>query len=246
MPSILFVFTSCEKSLTGNPTGWYLPEAAHPYYTLVNHVNIDFASPAGGNPPLTHLASRFNDVTDPLFPFSPFPPPHDQAFEKDELAVKFLNDPTVKQKLETTKKLSEVSVKDYDAVFYVGGHGPVIDLASDPVNAKLVSDFWQSGKIVSAVCHGPAALVGGVDANGKSIFEGRSFTGFSNAEEEAVDQVKAVPFLLEDKIQSLGGKYQKAAEAWGPKVVVDGKLITGQNPASAGPIGEALVKALAA
>lgn len=123
--------------------------------------------------------SRFNDVTESLFPFSPFPPPHDQAFEKDELAVKFLNDPTVKQKLETTKKLSEVSVKDYDAVFYVGGHGPVIDLASDPVNAKLVSDvcqalssmidldpvltpapfsqqFWQSGKIVSAVCHGPA------------------------------------------------------------------------------------------
>ncbi|PPR05643.1 hypothetical protein CVT24_002869 [Panaeolus cyanescens] len=226
MPSVLFVFTSCNKSLTGNPTGWYLPEAAHPYYGLVEHASIDFASPNGPNPPVDESSVK--------------------AFEKDDLSTKFLNDSTVKQKFESAKKLSDVSVKDYDAVFYVGGHGPVIDLASDPVNAKLVSDFWQSGKIVSAVCHGPAALVGGVDANGKSIFEGRSFTGFSNAEEQAVDQVKAVPFLLEDKIQSLGGKYEKAPEPWGAKVVVDGKLITGQNPNSAGPIGEALVKALAA
>jgi putative intracellular protease/amidase len=126
-----------------------------------------------------------------------------------------LNDATVKQKLASAKKLSEVSEADYDAIFYVGGHGPVLDLASDVTNAKLASAFFQAGKITSAVCHGPAALVGAVDANGKSIFEGRTATGFSNEEETMVDGIKLVPFLLEDRIKSLGGKYEHADKAWG-------------------------------
>ncbi|KAG2013718.1 hypothetical protein CC2G_010597 [Coprinopsis cinerea AmutBmut pab1-1] len=224
MPSVLFVFTSTNKTLTGAQTGWYLPEAAHPYYVLAPHVQIDFASPAGPNPPIDEGSVK--------------------AFEKDAESVKFLNNETVKQKLASAHKLSDINVANYDAIFYVGGHGPVIDLASDPVNGKLVSDFWNAGKIVSAVCHGPAALVQGADKDGKSIFAGRSFTGFSNAEEKAVDKVNDVPFLLEDKITSLGGKYEKAAEPWGPKVVVDGRLITGQNPASASGVGEAILKAI--
>jgi len=224
MPSVLFVFTSANKKLSGAQTGWYLPEAAHPYYVLAPHVAIDFASPAGPNPPVDEKSVKM--------------------FAEDKESVKFLKDETVESKLAKAKKLSEVQVKDYDAVFYVGGQGPVLDLASDPLNAKMASEFWQSGKIVSAVCHGPAALVGAVDANNKSIFLGRSFTGFSNAEEEAVDGVKEIPFLLEDKITELGGKYEKADALWNPKIVVDGRLITGQNPASASGVGEAILKAV--
>ncbi|KJA26641.1 hypothetical protein HYPSUDRAFT_132546 [Hypholoma sublateritium FD-334 SS-4] len=226
MPSVLFVFTSADKTLTGKQTGYYLPEAAHPYYVVSPHASIDFASPKGPNPPVDEGSAR-------VF-----------GFAEDAGCVKFLSDETVKEKLSTAKKLSDVNVKDYDAVFYVGGHGPAIDLSQDPINAKLVSEFWNSGKIVSAVCHGTAALVGGVDAEGKSILLGRNATGFSNAEEIAIDAVKAVPFLLEDKIVELGGKYAKADGLWKPKVIVDGRLITGQNPASAEPIGHALLKAL--
>jgi len=120
MPSVLFVFTSANKTLTGAQTGWYLPEAAHPYYILAPYAKIDFASPAGPNPPIDDYSLR--------------------SYSKDEECVKFLNDATVKAKFANAKKLSDVSVKDYDAIFYVGGHGPVLDLASDPVNAN----WWQS------------------------------------------------------------------------------------------------------
>ncbi|KAJ8593303.1 class I glutamine amidotransferase-like protein [Rhizopogon salebrosus TDB-379] len=219
---ILFVFTSADRTLTGANTGWYLPEAAHPYYVLSPHFIIDFASPKGPNPPVDEYSV--------------------QTFQDD--VPKFLQDPVVKNKLATTKKLSEVNPDDYDAVFYVGGHGPVLDLASDPVNGQLASAFYRAGKVTSAVCHGPAALVGATDASGESIFAGKPATGFSNVEEEIVGKVKDVPFLLEDKIKSLGGKYEKAPEPWEPKVIVAGNLITGQNPASAHPIGEAILQAL--
>ncbi|PIL36966.1 hypothetical protein GSI_00658 [Ganoderma sinense ZZ0214-1] len=221
---ILFVFTSADKTLLGAPTGWYLPEAAHPYYVLAAKYDIDFAAPAGPNPPVDAGSVA--------------------AFQAD--VPKFLEDPAVKAKLASAKKLSDVKVADYDAVFYPGGHGPVLDLATDLVNVKLASDFFRAGKVTAAVCHGPAALVGATDANGDSIFKGRRATAFSDAEEEAVNKVKDVPFLVEARIKELGGTYEKAAELWGATVVVDGVLITGQNPASAHPIGEAIDKALSA
>ncbi|QRW19005.1 chaperone protein HSP31 [Rhizoctonia solani] len=155
---------------------------------------------------------------------------------KDDESVKFLQDP----------ELSDVNPAEYDAIFYVGGHGPMIDLPEDPNNIKLANAFYQSGKITSAVCHGPGALVGVTDASGKSIFDGRNATGFSDAEEEQVGKVKDVPFLLETRIKELGGKYTKAEQAWGPKVVVDGHVITGQNPASAAGVGKAILEALSA
>ncbi|KAF9462591.1 ThiJ/PfpI [Collybia nuda] len=224
MPAILFVLTSASKTLGGRDTGWYLSEAAHPYYILAPHFTIDFASPAGPNPP---------------------PDPDSiKDLVNDADSVKFLNDETVKSKLATTKKLSEVNEKDYLAIFYAGGLGPVLDLASDPTNAKLASQFYQAKKITAAVCHGPAALVKAVDASGKSIFSGKNLTGFSNTEEEIGGKGKEIPFLLEDAIIALGGKYEKAPEPWGVKVVVDGHLITGQNPASAGGVGRAILEAL--
>ncbi|KAG6821231.1 hypothetical protein H0H93_002341 [Arthromyces matolae] len=224
MPSILFVFTSANKTLRGLQTGWYLPEAAHPWYILSPHATIDFAAPAGPNPEVDEGSVK--------------------GFANDEEAQKFLKDPVVLDKLAKTKKLTEVNVADYDVIFYIGGHGPVIDLASDPLNAKIASQFFQAGKITAAVCHGTAALAGAVDAHGKSIYAGRRVTAFSTAEEIAVDKVQDIPFLPEAKIVELGGKYEKAAELWAPYVVIDGNLYTGQNPASAGPLAKEILKAL--
>ncbi|THH13283.1 hypothetical protein EW146_g6912 [Bondarzewia mesenterica] len=221
---ILFVYTSADKTLLGHPTGWYLPEAAHPYYVLAPHFKIDFASPAGANPPVD---------------------PASVEMFKDDGSVKFREDPTVKSLFANAKPLKDVNADDYAAIFYIGGHGPVIDLSSDPTNIELANKFYRSGKIVSAVCHGPAAIVGVTGADGKSIFDGKTATCFTNTEEEQVGKVKDIPFLTEDRIKSLGGTFDKA-EPWGPKVCQSGTLITGQNPASAGPVGEAILKALKA
>ncbi|KAG6835825.1 hypothetical protein H0H93_014298, partial [Arthromyces matolae] len=204
--------------------GWYLPEAAHPWYILSPHATIDFAAPAGPNPEVDEDSV--------------------QIFAEDEEAQKFLKDPVVLDKLAKTKKLSEVNVADYDIILYIGGHGPVIDLASDPLNAKIASEFFQSGKITAAVCHGVAALAGAVDADGKSVYAGRRVTGFSTAEEIAVGKVEDIPFLPEAKVVELGGKYEKATELWAPYVVIDGNLYTGQNPASAAPLAKEILKAL--
>jgi len=135
-------------------------------------------------------------------------------------------------------------VDNYDAIFYVGGHGPVLDLATDKTNADLASRFYQAGKVTSAVCHGTAALVNAKDASGKTIFVGKRFTGFSNKEERIVDKVSIIPFLLEDEITALGGKYEAASEPWASHVTIDGQLYTGQNPASAKPLADAIVAAL--
>ncbi|KAF8195955.1 ThiJ/PfpI [Mycena galopus ATCC 62051] len=212
MPAILFVLTSVSTTLIGAPTGWYLPEAAHPYYVLAPHATIEFASPKGANPPLDPASVK--------------------AFESDAECVKFLADETVKSKLASTKKLSEVSSKDYDVIFYVGGHGPTMIC---PLT-RIASGLQRS------------ALVNVKDAQGKSIFAGKAATGFSNEEEIMMDKVKDVPFLLEDRIISLGGKYEKAAEAYGLNSSGPRRrrrnLYTGQNPASAGPIAEAILKAM--
>lgn len=219
------VYTSASTSLTGGKTGWYLPEAAHPYYSFIKEFEVDFAAPAGPNPPID--------------------PSSVQSYT-DEESQDFLKDSTVQAKLASALLLKDVDYTKYDAIFYVGGQGPVIDLASDPVNIELANKFYRSGKIVSAVCHGPAAIVGVTDENGKSIFEGRTATGFSNAEEVLAKAVESVPFLLETRIKELGGNFVKASEPWEPKVVVDGKLFTGQNPASAKALGEVVTKALKA
>ncbi|KII94812.1 hypothetical protein PLICRDRAFT_86276 [Plicaturopsis crispa FD-325 SS-3] len=225
MPSrVLFIFTSASKTSTGAPAGWYLPEAAHPYYELVGHGHtVDFASPAGANPPVN--AGSVEMFT-------------------DDDSVSFLADDTVSKKLASALKLSDVKVEDYDAVFYVGGHGPVVDLAFDEVNIKLASKFYQAGKYTAAVCHGPAALVRATDASGQSIWAGKAFTGFSNAEEQQLETVKDIPFLLEDEIARLGGVYEKSAEPFAAHVVVSGNLITGQNPASGRPLAVELNRLL--
>ncbi|KAI3612513.1 hypothetical protein WG66_009882 [Moniliophthora roreri] len=199
MSSILFVFTSADKTLTGAQTGYYLPEAAHPYYVLAPHFKIDFASPKGANPPLDESSVKM--------------------FAKDNESVQWLNDETVKAKLASTKKLTEVNPDDYDVIFYPGDTHATMSMFTYRGHPPTCLQFYRAGKITAAVCHGPAALAAVTGADGKSIFAGRKATGFSNAEEEQVGKVK-------------------------PKVLVDGNLYTGQNPNSARAIGEAILAAL--
>ncbi|KAI5834544.1 class I glutamine amidotransferase-like protein [Schizophyllum commune Tattone D] len=220
---ILIVFTSCDKLPNGAEAGWYLPEAAHPYYALSPSFTVDFASPKGANPPVSQGSV--------------------ELFKEDAESVEFLADDTVKQKLASAKRLSEVNPDDYAAVFYVGGHGPCIDLPDDETNIKLANAFWRAGKIVSAVCHGPAALVKITDASGQSIFKGRCATCFTVAEEKILGTVDAIPFQPEETLKELGAQFENAGP-FESRVVVDGQLLTGQNPASSRALAEEVLKAL--
>ncbi|MGL4732861.1 MAG: type 1 glutamine amidotransferase domain-containing protein, partial [Fusobacteriaceae bacterium] len=141
--------------------------------------------------------------------------------------------------------LDKVDFHQYDAIFYPGGHGPMWDLAQSKENAKLLSDFFNHGKIVAAVCHGPAALLGGInDETGEALIKNRRLTGFSDTEERAVGLQEVVPFLLESKIKELGGKYSKADGDFQPHVVADVPIFTGQNPASSILLAERVIDEL--
>ncbi|KAI0248812.1 class I glutamine amidotransferase-like protein [Lactifluus subvellereus] len=236
----VFVFTSTSKTLRlqGGPTGWYLPEAAYPYYVLSPHFPVDFAAPAGPNPPLGSSSIEFA--------------------KGDNKGQHFLNDPTVKALFENAKLLSAVHLDDYVAIFYVGGHGPAIDLPTDEANIQLANKVHQSisgeslhltPPLVLPLWHWllPSALIGVTGVNGKSIFDGKIATGFPNAEKENVGKVKVGrPFCQGAPHQALGGTYEKATEPWGVKVVRSGNLITGQNPTSARPLAEEILETLLA
>jgi len=227
-PKVLVVLTSHNKlGDTGKPTGWYLPEFAHPYDVLAPHTQITVASPAGGEAPL-----------DP-----------GSVDKSDKVSAEFLSS---KESIwKNTEKISSFvgRAKEFDAIFYVGGHGPMFDLANDEPSHQVIREFAESGKVVAAVCHGPAALANAKLSDGSYLIDGAAVTGFSNDEEETVGLTKAMPFLLEDALnKNSGGHFEKASEAWSPKVVVskNGKLITGQNPASATGVGKAILEAIKA
>lgn len=201
------------------------PEFAHPYYDFVNaNVEVVVASPKGGESPLDQASV--------------------EMFKGDEESVKFLNEK--KQIWEQTTPLKEFLGKasEFDAVFYPGGHGPMFDLVNDETSIKIIEEFYKAGKPVAAVCHGPIVFTQ-VKIDGKPLLEGREATGFSNSEEDAVQLTSAMPVLLEDEIKRVGGKYVKADD-WAEKSVVDGQVITGQNPASAHAVGKAILKAIGA
>ncbi|KXS98768.1 hypothetical protein AC578_9048 [Pseudocercospora eumusae] len=226
-PRVLFILSSHDK--LGNldkPTGWFLPEFAHPYYKLEGKADIVIASPKGGVAPLD--------------------PGSVEMFKEDAESTKFLKE---KESLwKNTEKLSKYIGKadEFDAIFYVGGHGPMFDLATDPESHSLIKEFYEKGKVVSAVCHGPAALANVKLTDGSYLVAGQEVTGFTNTEEDQVGLSSAMPFMLETQLAANGGKFVKA-EPWQSKVAISGKanrLITGQNPASAGPLGEAILAAL--
>lgn len=222
-PKVLFVLTSHDKFADGSPTGWWLSELAHPYAILSPHTEITIASPNGGAAPLDQKSVA-------------------QA-EGDTVSLDFLN--TQKSLWENTVPLSSITdTSPYSAIFFVGGHGPMFDLATDATSHALIRSFHDSNKIISAVCHGPSALVGVKLDDGRFLLEGLKVTGFTDSEERAVGVT--VPWSLEQRLdQASGGGFQKGGD-WQPYVEVakHGKVITGQNPASAEAVGKAILEAL--
>ena len=226
MAKVLMVLTSHDRlGNTGKPTGFWLEEFAAPYYVLRDaSVDITLASPKGGQPPVD--------------------PKSDEPGAQTPAMKRFRGDPEAQRALANTVKLSSVSADDYDAVFFPGGHGPLWDLAEDRDALALIERLYAAGRPVAAVCHGPAVLRRAKGADGAPLVKGKTVTGFSNTEEAAVGLTDVVPFLVEDALKANGGKYSKADD-WASHAVVDGNLITGQNPASSEATARALLEALA-
>ncbi len=222
---VLFVLTSHDQlGDTGEKTGFWLEEFASPYYRLKDAgVDITLASPRGGQPPLD-------------------PKSHEPDAQTED-TKRFENDQDTRNQLSNTIRLSDVNAEDYDAVFYPGGHGPLWDLHDDEHSIKLIENFIKAGKPVATVCHAPAVLLQAKDVNGEPLVKGKKVTGFSNSEESAVGLSEVVPYLLEDQLVEKGGIYEKVDD-WNSLAIVDGQLITGQNPASSAAVADELVKAL--
>ena len=222
---ILIVVTSHDElGDTGEKTGFWLEEFVAPYYTFLDAgAVVTIASPKGGEPPLD--------------------PKSDLPENQTEATERFKKDLAAQAALASTVKLADVRAEDYDAIFYPGGHGPMWDMPDNVTSIALIEAFVKADKPVGAVCHAPVALVNVRGQDGEYLVKGKRVTGFTNAEEEAVGLSAVVPFLLEDRLKERGGIFSKAAD-WAPYVQVDGKLITGQNPASSRPGAEALLKLL--
>ncbi|NIZ02417.1 type 1 glutamine amidotransferase domain-containing protein [Thalassospira lucentensis] len=224
---ILMIMTSHDKmGDTGHKTGIWLEEFAAPYYRFKDEgVEITLASPKGGQPPLDPNSQAQDALTDAT-----------ERFDQDAEAQKaFAN----------TVTLDGLKADDYDALFYPGGHGPLWDLANDTKSIALIEAFVAQGKPVAAVCHGPAALVGAKGTDGKPLVSGKNVTGFTNDEEKAVGLEEVVPLSIEDEFKKLGGHYTKK-DMWASYAVVDGKLVTGQNPGSSEATADEVMKLLKA
>jgi putative intracellular protease/amidase len=220
---ILIVVTSFGELKNGDKTGIWLEEFTTPYYLLTEKgYQVTVASPNGGKAPIDPKSTSENFIT--------------------PSAKKFLGDAAAQERLNNTVALNTVNAKDYDAVFYPGGHGPMWDLPQNTSSVKLIKSFYESGKPVALVCHAPAALKD-VKTKGEYLIKGKTVAGFTNSEEIAGQTTHFVPFSLEDMLKERGAKYEKGAD-WGAFAVQDGLLITGQNPASAELVAEKLITAL--
>ena len=222
---VLMVLTSHDQlGNTGRKTGFWLEEMAAPYYVFKDAgAQVTLASPKGGRPPLDPKSNEPNSQTDIT-----------RRFEKDADA---------EGQLDQTKRLDSVKQEDYDTVFYPGGHGPMWDLAEDRNSIKLLESFLAAGKTIAVVCHSTGALRHVRTPDGKFLVDGKTVTGFTDGEETEVGLTKVVPFLVEDELMKLGAVFSKVKN-WGVHSVVDGQLITGQNPASSGPTAKILLDRL--
>ncbi|WP_198730500.1 type 1 glutamine amidotransferase domain-containing protein [Mycolicibacterium baixiangningiae] len=220
VPYVLIVATNAAViGPNHRPTGYFFPEIAHPVEELDKAgIAVEFSSPLGGKPP-------------------------EDGFDGDDPTQRAFRDSKAYRRLARSRKLSEVDVLDYDAVLFPGGLGPMVDITGNPEVQAVVTRAWEAGLIVSAVCHGPSAFLG-VTVDGVPLVRGRKLTAFSKAEEDGYAK-EDVPFDLETALRDEGALFE-AAEPWHSKAVVDGRLITGQNPQSGAAIGEALADALRA
>ena len=225
MKKVLFVLTSHEDlGNTGEKTGFWIEEFAAPYYMLKEEgIEITLASPKGGQPPID--------------------PKSNEPDFQTPATVRFNQDKETQEILSNTVKLETANQRDFDAVFYPGGHGPMWDLAEDKNSIALIEDFYNNNKTVAAVCHAPAVFKNTKNTDGTPLVNGKKVTGFTNGEEDAVQLTSVVPFLIEDMMKENGAIYSKKAD-WNPYAVEDGLLITGQNPASSVLVAEILLKRL--
>lgn len=221
---IVMVLTSHDQlGNSGRKTGFWLEEFAAPYFVFRDAgVELTLVSPKGGQPPIDPKSDLPENQT-----------PAMTRFKQDEVA---------QQALAHTVKLADVKAEQFDSVFYVGGHGPMWDLAESKTSIALIESFYNSGKPVALVCHAPGVLHH-VTYKGAPLVKGKRVTGFTNSEEAAVALTNVVPFLVEDELTRLGAIFEKVPD-WQPFSIVDGRLITGQNPASSTSAAEALVKYL--
>ena len=223
---IVMVLTSHDQlGNTGRKTGFWLEEFAAPYFVFRDAgVQLTLASPKGGQPPID--------------------PKSDLPENQTPAMTRFKQDQTAQTALSQTVELAGVKAKDFDTVFYVGGHGPLWDLAESPVSVALLESFYNSGKPIALVCHSPGVLRH-VTYQGAPLVKGKHVTGFTNGEEAAVHLTEVVPFLVEDELLRLGATFEKVAD-WQPFSIVDGRLVTGQNPASSASAAQALLRLISA
>jgi putative intracellular protease/amidase len=222
---VLMVLTSHDRlGDTGEKTGFWLEEFAAPYYVLRDAgAEITLASPKGGQPPVD---------------------PRSDAEEAQTVSTRrFRKDEAAQRQLATTTKLAEVNAADFDAVLYPGGHGPLWDLAESEDSKRLIETFAAGDRPIAAVCHAPGVFRHTKGVDGKPLVSGRHVTGFTNTEEAAVGLTDVVPFLVEDMLKANGGLYERGAD-WASHVTIDGRLVTGQNPASSEAAARELLKLL--
>jgi putative intracellular protease/amidase len=222
---ILMVLTSHDiLGNTGRKTGFWLEEGAAPYFVFRDAgVELTLASPKGGQPPID--------------------PKSDLPENQTAAMARFKQDRVAQKDFASTRILRDMRSEDFDTIFYVGGHGPMWDLVDNKTSIALIESFYNSGKPVAAVCHSPAVfhLATYRDA---PLVKDKRVTGFTNEEEEAVKLTHVVPFLVEDELKRVGGIFEKVP-AWSPLAIVDGRLVTGQNPASSTGSARALLRLLA-
>ena len=227
-PKILIVTTShANMGDTDKKTGLWIEELTTPYYAFADAgALVTVASIKGGAVPIDPGSQKADGENSPSV----------ERFRSDEV---------VQQAVMNTLAIADVKASDYDAVFLPGGHGTMWDLPESDRLAQIISETLEQGRIVSAVCHGPAGLVSAKTAAGEPIVKGRKVAAFTDSEENAVGLSDTVPFLLESKLRELGADVQTSGnfEAF---AVADGNLITGQNPMSSELVAEKVLSAISA
>ncbi len=218
---VLIVLTSHGlKGDTGQPTGFYLGEVTHPLAVFEQAgLAVEFASVQGGEPPVDGL--DLDDATN----------------------ARYWNDANFRAAIRSTPSVDTIDPSRYSAVLYAGGHGTVWDFPESAGVQRIGREIYEAGGVVGAVCHGPSALVNLKLSDGRYLVEGKELAAFTDEEERAVKLEEVVPFLLASSLQQRGAIHRPAPN-WQSQVVTDGRLVTGQNPASAAGVGEAMLSAI--
>lgn len=229
---ILTIVTNIDEFTDiGAKTGLWFSELTQ-FWKVVEKAGyeIDIVSPLGGKIPLDPQSLMIVQIAG--------------AVGLRGHVTKQYEDRTFMERLNKTLKVEEVQVEDYDAIYLVGGHGVMYDFTNHKPLLTLTAEFYEKGKIVSSVCHGPSGLLNVTLNNGSYLVDGKKVTGFSWMEEKLAKRQHVVPYNLEAELKKRGANYRKALLPFNAHIVVDGRLVTGQNPLSAKGVGKAVVKLL--